>query len=131
MRVNFTQAVQSVLGKYATFSGRARRSEYWYWSLALLIAFVVLRLLGAISSAFIIIYAIVALGVLVPGLAVLWRRLHDTGRSGWWVLIGLVPLVGVIVLIVFLATDGTPTENKYGPSPKATPGSPYGTAPSY
>jgi len=74
---------------------------------------------------------IFALGALVPGLAVLWRRLHDTGRSGWWVLIGLVPLVGVIVLIVFLATDGTPGDNRYGPNPKAAPGSAYGTVPSY
>jgi uncharacterized membrane protein YhaH (DUF805 family) len=65
-----------------------------------------------------VVYVIYALAVLIPGLAVAVRRLHDTDRTGWWILIGLIPIVGFIVLIVFLATDGTPGPNRYGPSPK-------------
>jgi uncharacterized membrane protein YhaH (DUF805 family) len=64
---------------------------------------------------------IYGLAVLIPGLAVAVRRLHDTGRSGWWLLIGLVPLIGAIVLIVFMATDGEPGDNAYGPNPKFAP----------
>ena len=65
--------------------------------------------------------AVYALAVLIPGLAVAVRRLHDTGKSGWWLLIGLVPLIGAIVLIVFMATEGEPGNNAYGPNPKLRP----------
>ena len=68
-----------------------------------------------------ILSGIYGLAVLIPGLAVAVRRLHDTGRSGWWLLIGLVPLIGAIVLIVFMATDGEPGDNAYGPNPKFAP----------
>lgn len=112
--------LEVLTNKYAAFGGRARRSEYWYFflfniaiSLALAIADIVIRsvlgygMLGPIYS----------LAVLIPGIAVTIRRLHDTDRSGWWILLGLVPLVG-LVLIVFLVQEGTGGRNQYGPDPK-------------
>ncbi len=108
-----------VLKKYAVFSGRARRTEYWMFFLFnLLIAFV----LGAIEGIFKgsgLLGTLYSLAVFIPSLAVGARRLHDTNRSGWWLLISLIPLIGVIILIVFLVQDSQPGENKYGPNPKA------------
>jgi uncharacterized membrane protein YhaH (DUF805 family) len=109
---------QVVLERYAQFTGRARRAEYWWFSLATLIVGVVLSVLGAVSSIFLILYYVYALAVLIPSLAVGVRRLHDTDRSGWWLLIALIPLIGAIVLIVFLATDSTRGTNQYGVSEK-------------
>jgi len=79
---------------------------------------IVLNILGAIASFFVILTFIYGLAVLIPGIAVGIRRLHDTDKSGWWLLIGLIPLVGAIVLIVFFATEGTRQPNQWGPSPK-------------
>jgi uncharacterized membrane protein YhaH (DUF805 family) len=107
-----------VLEHYADFDGRARRAEFWWYFLANFIIGVVLNLLIQVSGIFWVLYVIYALGVLIPGLAVGVRRLHDTGKSGWWLLIALIPLVGAIVLIVFFATDGTPAVNEYGASEK-------------
>jgi len=118
--VSFTEAIRTVLNKYADFSGRARRSEYWYWTLAVIVAIVVCLILTAIAHTLgLVLYLLVLLGTLVPGLAVGVRRLHDTGRSGWWILIALVPLVGSIILLVFVCQDSQPGQNQYGPSPKA------------
>jgi uncharacterized membrane protein YhaH (DUF805 family) len=78
----------------------------------------VLNILVGIASIFVVLYVIYALGVLIPGLAVAIRRLHDTDKSGWWLLIALIPLAGIIVLIVFWATDGAPGPNQYGASEK-------------
>jgi len=100
--------------RYATFSGRARRKEFWYF---VLFSFLVSLVLNAIDLAIGtsgILGLIYSLAVLIPSLAVSVRRLHDTGRSGWWVLIGLVPLIG-LVLIVFLAAGSQPEDNQYGP----------------
>lgn len=117
--VNLTQAVRSVFGNYANFSGRARRSEYWYWSLATIIAVVVLEVIASASrSVGMVLLAIYWLATVVPGLAVSVRRLHDTNRSGWWILLSLVPLVGAIVLLVFMCSDSTSGSNQYGASPK-------------
>jgi uncharacterized membrane protein YhaH (DUF805 family) len=104
-----------VLERYAQFAGRAGRAEFWWYFLAALIIGIVFNVLIAISNVFWVIYAIYGLAVLIPGLAVGVRRLHDTDKSGWWLLIALVPLVGIIVLIVFWATEGTPAPNRYGP----------------
>jgi uncharacterized membrane protein YhaH (DUF805 family) len=126
--VSFQDAVTTVLTqKYADFSGRARRSEYWWYALA---AFVVYSLVYAVSMGIgtMVPYYLVALAGLVPGLAVAVRRLHDTGKSGWFVLLGLIPFVGAIVLIVFMAMDSQPGDNQYGPSPKGGAG--FNTAPS-
>lgn len=123
--MSFADSIRTVLSKYADFSGRARRSEYWYWFLAVLAVNVVLVVLSVD-----ILRLLFGLAVLIPGIAVAVRRLHDTGRSGWWILIALIPLVGAILLIVWLATDSDPAPNQYGPSPKeaVNPGG-YGQPP--
>lgn len=113
-----------VLKQYATFSGRARRKEYWYFLLFHIIITTVLFAIDdntgnlAADGEIGLLSGLYTLAVLIPGLAVSVRRLHDTDRSGWWVLIGLIPLVGAIVLLVFALQDGTPGQNRFGPSPK-------------
>lgn len=109
-----------VLKQYADFSGRARRMEYWMFVLVNAIIGFVLYLPAIVTGDQIwaILYYVYALAVLIPSLAVAVRRLHDTGRTGWWILIGLVPLVGLIILLVFMFTDGEQGSNRYGPSPK-------------
>lgn len=116
--MSFPDAVRSALTQYATFSGRARRSEYWFFYLAVTIAMIVASVLDQALGLNYVLYGVVALALLLPNLATAARRLHDTNRSGWWLLIGLVPLVGAIVLLVFLVQDSTPGVNQYGPSPK-------------
>jgi uncharacterized membrane protein YhaH (DUF805 family) len=113
-----------VLKKYAVFSGRARRAEYWYFVLFNIIVVIVLSLIDVLLGTFNIVQGvgllsgIYSLAVLIPTLAVTVRRLHDIDRTGWWILINLIPLVGTIVLLVFAVTDGTPGNNRYGPNPK-------------
>ena len=109
-----------VLKNYVGFDGRARRTEYWMFALINVVILIALSLIGrAIGTN--ILYTIYALAVLLPGLAVGVRRLHDTDKSGWWLLIGLIPIVGAIVLLVFMLSDSTPGPNQYGPSPKEVP----------
>jgi uncharacterized membrane protein YhaH (DUF805 family) len=116
--INYWKKV--VLENYANFEGRARRAEFWWYVLAGICVSIVLNILAAIASVLVILSLIYGLGVLIPGIAVGIRRLHDTDKSGWWLLIGLIPLVGAIVLIVFFATEGTRQPNQWGPSPKFT-----------
>ena len=110
--------------KYACFSGRARRQEYWLFVLFNIIASIVVGVIGgALASAtgvvvFSLLSNIYSLAVLIPSLAVTCRRMHDTGRSGWWWLISFIPVVGWIVLLVFCCLDSQPGENQYGPNPK-------------
>ncbi|MDN5380528.1 DUF805 domain-containing protein [Streptomyces sp. LB8] len=106
-----------VLKKYAVFTGRARRREYWMFFLVNFIVGLVLAVIGRVLDLEILQY-LYSLAVLLPGLGVAVRRLHDTGRSGWWLLIALVPLIGAIVLLVFLVSDSQPDTNQYGPNPK-------------
>jgi uncharacterized membrane protein YhaH (DUF805 family) len=106
-----------VLKKYAVFSGRARRQEYWMFFLFNVIISIVLAVVGRVIG-FAALGAIYSLAVFLPGLGVAVRRLHDIGRSGWAILIALIPLVGTIILIVWLASEGKPEENQYGPNPK-------------
>ncbi len=107
-----------VLKNYVGFSGRARRKEYWMFVLFNLIVsagLVILEFILDIKSVLTVIYS---LAILLPSLAVTFRRLHDTGRSGWWILIGLIPFIGGIVLLVFDCLDSEPNDNQYGPNPK-------------
>ena len=106
------------LKQYATFSGRARRKEYWFFFLFYLLIFIGLSLLDTILG-FGLLSSLFALAMLLPSVAVAVRRLHDTGRTGWWVLIGLVPVVNLL-LIYFMVLDSDPGTNAYGPNPKAT-----------
>jgi uncharacterized membrane protein YhaH (DUF805 family) len=101
-----------VLKKYVVFSGRARRKEYWMFFLINMIIATVLYLISNF------LYNIYGLAVLIPGLAVSVRRLHDIDKSGWWLLVGLIPVIGWIWLIVLAATDSQPGQNQYGPNPK-------------
>ena len=108
------------LKKYAVFSGRARRKEYWLFMLFVWIVYIVLAGIGAaIHAPYLVGLAFVAF--LLPAWGAAVRRLHDTGRSGWWLLIGLIPLIGSITLLVFYCSDGEPGANKYGPNPKEAP----------
>ncbi|GAA1216796.1 DUF805 domain-containing protein [Pseudonocardia alaniniphila] len=116
-----------VLRQYADFNGRARRTEYWMFTLVSVIVGLVLRLIdevvfvgpGLSTTGWLgLIYSV---AVIVPTLAVGVRRLHDTGRSGWWLLIAVIPLIGAIVLIVFFALEGQRSSNAYGPDPKTVP----------
>jgi len=106
-----------VVEKYADFGGRARRSELWWFVLAyMLLRIVILVLERATGNPFIAL--LMSLGLFLPSLGVGVRRLHDIGRSGWWVLISLIPVVGWIVLVVFYVQDSQPGTNQYGPNPK-------------
>lgn len=113
----------AVLKNYVTFSGRARRKEYWMFTLInLLIAVVLLGIGMAIDPNIgLIIYMVYLAATLLPTLAVLVRRLHDTGRSGWWYFISFIPLVGPILLLVYTCSDSNPEPNQYGPNPKMVP----------
>ena len=113
----------AVLKKYAVFSGRARRKEIWMFVLFDLIIAIVLGIIDnvigfAIGANIGVLLTIYGLAVLVPSIAVEVRRLHDTNRTGWWVLIGLVPLIGAIILLVFFTQDSQPGDNQHGPNPK-------------
>ncbi|MBT3153223.1 DUF805 domain-containing protein [Streptomyces sp. CHD11] len=110
-----------VIKKYAVFTGRARRQEYWMFALFNVGIVLVLSIIDMVALGANVLVPLYSLAVLLPNLGVTVRRLHDTGRSGWWCLIALVPVVGVIVLIVFLATEGNQAGDKYGPNPKYVP----------
>jgi uncharacterized membrane protein YhaH (DUF805 family) len=129
--MTFGEAISDGFSKYATFSGRSSRSAYWWWILFYVLVVIAASILdAAIGTA--VIVGLVWLGFFLPNLAVLVRRLHDTDRSGWWVLIGLIPLIGAIVLIVFACLDSGPP-NKYGQGPddrgELTATAPVGQAP--
>lgn len=135
--MNMIQAVKAVFSKYATFSGRARRAEYWWF---LLFVFVAIFVLAYIDSAVLgfgtaetsvgdgsvsfsadggPLTAVFLLATLLPGIAVTVRRLHDTDRRGWWILIGVIPLIGTLVLLWFYASKGTAGSNRFGEDPLA------------
>lgn len=127
--MDFQAAIRSFWKRYRNFSGRSRRSEYWFIQLFLVatnlaVAIIDLALMGWDVDRFIanggggIVGLLWILVTIVPTFAVLVRRLHDTGKSGWWALVGFLPLVGAIVLLVFTVTDSSPGANKFGPSPK-------------
>ena len=103
--MGFVEAIKSVYSNFANFKGRARRSEYWYFTLFnIIISFIpIVCLLGIIN--------------IIPGIAVCIRRLHDTGRRGWWLLLALVPIVNII-LLVWYCQDSQPGENQWGANPK-------------
>lgn len=125
--MGFKEAVSSCLSKYATFSGRASRSEYWWFYLFCFLAFLGtiildMALLGydpenPLDVPWLTLAAV--FGLFLPSLAAAIRRLHDTDKSGWWYLIALVPLIGGIVLLVFLVLKGTEGPNRFGPDPLA------------
>ncbi|HID68064.1 MAG TPA: DUF805 domain-containing protein [Roseibacterium sp.] len=118
--MDFMTAVKRVLTQnYANFSGRARRSEYWWFFLFIMIANIVAQTVDA-AIGLPILTIIVGLGLIVPGIALAIRRMHDTGRSGWWLLIGLIPLAGIVILFWFVQR-GTVGSNEFGDDPYDAP----------
>ena len=113
--MTFTEAVTICFQKYTDFTGRARRSEYWYFCLFDMLLTAVVGIIFGEDSA---IASAVSLVMLLPGLTVCCRRLHDIGKSGWWQLLHLIPLVGSIVLLVWLCQDSDFGNNLYGANPK-------------
>jgi uncharacterized membrane protein YhaH (DUF805 family) len=118
--MNFFEAISSGFRNYFNFSGRAIRSEYWYWTLFATIVSVVINVLDLVlnpgdqmglSSA---INGLVSIALFIPGLAVSVRRLHDIDRTGWWLLLGLT-IIGIFVLIYWACLRGTPGPNRFGP----------------
>jgi uncharacterized membrane protein YhaH (DUF805 family) len=113
--------------RYAEFTGRSRRKEYWMFTLFNMIFYLLVYIPGLVVARQSSVLALVFFGVaflyglagLVPGLAVTVRRLHDTGKSAWWILIALIPLAG-LALLIFLCLDSDPGDNRYGPNPKAS-----------
>ena len=119
--MDFQTAITTVFAKYADFSGRARRSEYWYFVLFnFLVNLVITGIGGMIFRDWLVnaLSGLYSLCVIVPALAVLVRRLHDTGKSGWFALFVLIPAVGALIEIYFLVQDSQPGNNLYGPNPK-------------
>ena len=112
------------LSNYAVFSGRAQRMEYWMFGLFYFIFAIVLVvieiILGIGGEGGGLLSGLYFLAMLIPTFAVFFRRLHDTDHSGWWFLMGLVPVIGVIILLIFMVQDSDAGQNQYGPNPKAT-----------
>jgi uncharacterized membrane protein YhaH (DUF805 family) len=116
--------------KYAVFSGRARRKEYWIFTLWATGISIVLALYGDLTQnstlSLVLIYGYVAF-MFIPSIAVSVRRLHDIGRSGWWIFINVVPFIGIIILLIFACTDSQPGDNQYGANPKGVGAAPTAT----
>lgn len=115
--MNFTEAIKACFNKYATFSGRSGKPEFWWFFLFQVIVFVVT---GSVSD---ILYLLAALALLLPGLAVGARRLHDIGKSGWFLAVGLIPILGFLLLVYWFVqpSDGS---NEYGAGPEISPEAP-------
>ncbi len=111
--MGFTDAIKTCFNKYVDFSGRASRPEYWWYALFVFLVSLAISALSRSAS------GLFSLITLLPSLAVGARRLHDTDRSGWWLLLWIIPIIGWIVLLVFMVIEGTSGDNKYG-SPAAS-----------
>jgi uncharacterized membrane protein YhaH (DUF805 family) len=114
--MNFGQAITSGLSNYVNFSDRASRSEYWFWILFYFICLVVAIIIDSVLRTRVL-TAVVWLGIVLPTLALSVRRLHDLDRSGWWIFLAFIPLVGAIILLIWQCTKGTDGPNRFGPDP--------------
>ncbi len=112
--------IDLIRNKYFNLQGRARRREYWFYVLFYMICSIVLSLVFSLISESLghTVQAIFGLALLLPSLGVSVRRLHDIGKSGWWLLLALIPFIGAVVLLVFAILDSQPGSNQYGPNPK-------------
>jgi uncharacterized membrane protein YhaH (DUF805 family) len=108
--------------KYAKFDGRAGRPEFWFFVLFFVIAAVVIAIIDFAIGTYPLLYILFFLAFLLPYLAVAVRRFHDQDRSGWFVLLGLIPFIGGIILLVFMVLPGTPGDNRFGPPAPTSPG---------
>lgn len=112
-----------VLKKYAVFSGRARRREYWFFALFNVIVTAVFAVLDNVlgfggEAGYGVLTGLYSLAILLPAIGVTVRRLHDTSHSGWWLLIVFIPIIGALILLYFTIKDSDPGANQYGPRPK-------------
>lgn len=116
--MDFMTAVKTCFSKYFTIQGRAQRSEYWWYALFTIIVAIIATLIDSMIGVPIF-YLIFALGTLAPSICVAIRRIHDKDKSGWWLLIGLVPIIGALYLLYMFVTRGTEGDNRFGPDPLA------------
>ncbi|WDI30621.1 DUF805 domain-containing protein [Hyphococcus flavus] len=116
--MDIMQSVKTVLGNYANFNGRSSRAEFWWWALAYFVAYVGIYFVGGVVGVGEMLAGLLALGLLVPNIAVSVRRFHDIGKSGWWCLIFIIPLVGLIAMIFFF-TKPSEGPNQFGEGPMA------------
>ncbi|GEO83573.1 MULTISPECIES: DUF805 domain-containing protein [Alphaproteobacteria] len=117
--MDFQGSVRTVLSKYATFTGRAARSEFWWFALFVLLVNIATGFIDSAVFGGQVLNTLAGLALLVPQLAVGVRRLHDIDRSGWWLLLALVPVIGWIVLLYFNIQPSQPGDNRFGPQPTA------------
>ncbi len=115
--MGFMEAVKSVFSRYVDFQGRSPRSEYWWFSLFVILFVLVMMLATMVIPFLAILLLIFYLGIILPMLAVTIRRLHDLDKSGWWIFIQLVPIVGPLLLLYWFCTKGTDGDNQFGPDP--------------
>src|SRR3954471_16059002 len=115
--MTFSEAVKSGFDHYATFTGRSARPAYWWWFLFGILVGIGANIIDAIIGSFGVISGLVALGLFLPGLAVGVRRLHDIDKSGWWILILLIPIVGFVLWLIWFTRQGDASDNQYGPPP--------------
>ena len=115
--MTFAEAVRSGFDHYVKFDGRASRPAFWWWFLFGVLVGIGATIIDAIIGTFGVVSGLVSLALLLPNLSVAIRRLHDTDHTGWWVLIGLIPIIGFIVLLIFYLRQSDPGENQYGPPP--------------
>ena len=119
--MGFVEAIQSGFNKYVGFTGRAARSEFWYWALFVFIVNLIAKFIDSAMGADMthvgLVGGIVGLALFLPGLAMTIRRLHDRDKSGWWVLLVLIPLIGAIILLIWFIMRGTQGPNRFGEDP--------------
>jgi uncharacterized membrane protein YhaH (DUF805 family) len=116
--MSFGQAISSGFSNYVNFSDRACRSEYWFWILFIIVAEIVTSIIDfAIGLG--VVTALFGLATVLANIAVAIRRLHDLDRTGWWIFLGLIPLIGAIILLIWFCTRGTDGPNRFGPDPLA------------
>ena len=115
--MSFTEAISSGFRRYVVFNGRSSRSELWWWALFTIIGYAVFAVVDSIIGTFPLLYYLWALAVFLPGLAVSVRRLHDLDKSGWWILIEFIPLIGIIILLIWFVGRGTEGPNQFGEDP--------------
>lgn len=119
LKTNVEQAFRISLGKYADFSGRSSRPEYWYFMLPIMVIMLIANLVDSLLIGMQVLSLIVGLAALVPTLSAGARRLHDTNRPAWWLLLSLVPVVGAIAVIYLCCQPGTQGPNDFGPEPSS------------
>ncbi|MGZ5341123.1 MAG: DUF805 domain-containing protein [Solirubrobacterales bacterium] len=119
--MTFGEAIKDGFDHYVKFDGRASRPAFWWWLLFVVLVSIAANIIDAGIFEGTVLTWIVGLALFLPGLSVSIRRLHDTNRTGWWVLISFIPIIGFIVLLIFYIQESDPGENQYGPPPAAAP----------